>query len=57
MTQWGFRARLTVVTKGLSSASARDGSDGVYVDKTIELNFPFFQLPMVAVGEAGRHPG
>jgi hypothetical protein len=42
----------------LSSASARDGSDGVYyVDKTIELNFPFFQLPMVAVGEAGRHAG
>jgi hypothetical protein len=25
--------------------------------KTIELNFPFFQLPMVAVGEAGRHAG
>src|SRR5713101_3071726 len=56
-----LRARLTLVTKRLSSASARDGSDGVYagarVDKTIDLNFPLFALPKDAIGEARRHAG
>jgi hypothetical protein len=44
----------------LSSASARDGSDGVYaianVDKTTALKYSFF-ASMVAVGKARRLAG